>query len=78
MTGTNGDSAEVQTGPGLNGVNGYNAAVEDEDEDWYDELELVVQGKEIVVSERLLTKHSRYFAHIFGDLDPDEDTVVLT
>ena len=50
----------------------------DDDDDWYDELELVVQGREIVVSERLLVKHSRYFAHIFGGLDPDAETVVLT
>ncbi len=48
-----------------------------DDSGWYDEIELVVQGKEIIVSERLLVQNSRYFAFVFGDIDPDADTVVL-
>jgi len=50
------------------------------EEKWseYDELELVVQGREIVVSEKVLCSHSKYFAHVFGRLRPDDgDTVVL-
>ena len=72
-------SEEQQTNcqPSRNGSNGEAAAAAEEDDDWYDELELVVQGREIVVSERLLCKHSRYFEHIFGDIDPDAETVVL-
>ncbi len=76
MTGTNGDCDTMAVHNGHQ--NGDLVNEDGEDEDWYDQLELVVQGKEIVVSERLLVKHSRYFAHIFGDLDPDADTVVLT
>ena len=54
------------------------ATTDDEDYDCdYDEIELVVQGREIVVSERVLCKHSRYFAQVFGALDPEEETVVL-
>ena len=64
-------------GVGHAATNGHDQG-EDGYDEWYDELELVVQGREIVVSERLLTRHSRYFAHIFGDLDPEAETVVLT
>ncbi|TRY68736.1 hypothetical protein TCAL_10748 [Tigriopus californicus] len=46
-----------------------------EDDDW--DIELVVQGREIVVSEQLLVLHSKYFARVFGQLDSEQDTVVL-
>ena len=46
-------------------------------DDEEDEIELVVQGKDIIVKESLLVRHSRYFAHIFGSISKDEETVVL-
>ena len=49
----------------------------DNDDDDDDPVELVVQGKEIVVSEKLLCEHSLYFAHVFGRLSPEDETVVL-
>ena len=45
---------------------------EEEEED-DDQIELVVQGRDICVSERLLCKHSKYFAHVFGSLPSDDD-----
>lgn len=48
----------------------------DEDED--DEVELVVQGRTIVVSERKLCIHSHYFRQVFNDFDEDgQETIVL-
>lgn len=47
------------------------------DEITFSDVELVVQGREITVSEKLLMKHSLYFRQLFGQLDSDEDTVVL-
>ena len=45
--------------------------------DYEDEIELVVQGKEIVVKESLLVENSKYFSRVLGDLDPEADMVVL-
>ncbi len=48
------------------------------EENCYDELlELVVQGREIVVSEQVLCANSKYFKQVFCDLNPNVDTFIL-
>ncbi len=74
------DNENVVDGDENAGCNGYeetNGYGEEEEEEEEDEIELVVQGKPICVKERLLVKHSRYFAEIFGSIDEEEDTIVL-
>ena len=47
----------------------------DEEED--PEIELVVQGRTIAVSEKLLCQHSVYFRNIFLDFDENQETMIL-
>lgn len=49
----------------------------EDDEAQEGEIELVVQGRTIPVSERLLCEHSNYFKHIFREFDESQETIVL-
>ena len=51
--------------------------VEEEDDDEDVEIELVVQGRTINVSEKLLCEHSVYFRKIFLDFDENQETMIL-
>lgn len=53
----------------------YEECSDDEDEDC--EIELVVQGRTIPVSEKLLCEHSMYFKKIFSDFDENQETIIL-
>ena len=75
------DTATQSMEENYNARNGHSSTSSsfggDEEFDEDEEIELVVQGKEIVVKESLLVKHSKYFAQIFGNLDPEVETLVL-
>jgi len=49
----------------------------EEDECKEEEVELVVQGRTISVSERLLCEHSKYFEGVFFHFDNTQDTIIL-
>jgi len=51
--------------------------VEEEEDDEDVEIELVVQGRTINVSEKLLCEHSVYFRKIFLDFDENQETIIL-
>ena len=53
----------------------YEECSEEENDDC--EIELVVQGRTIPVSEKLLCDHSMYFKKIFNDFDANQDTIIL-
>jgi len=53
----------------------YEEVFVDEDDDC--EIELVVQGRTISVSEKLLCQHSLYFKQVFQDFDSDQETIIL-
>lgn len=50
---------------------------EDPDDEDDVEIELVVQGRTISVSEKLLCDHSMYFRNIFLDFDENQETIIL-
>ena len=63
--------------------NGGSACFIEEYEEYSDEeeddceIELVVQGRTIPVSENLLCEHSVYFKKIFCDFDKNQETIIL-
>ena len=70
-------SFENQVTSGMGQTRYIEEMVEEEEDDEDVEIELVVQGRTINVSEKLLCEHSVYFRKIFLDFDENQETIIL-